>query len=56
MEKLLAEGEAEFPILTFRSSSAPSETRHISLGKDQALIIEGIHGLNPCRPVGSRGG
>ena len=30
-----------------RVKQRAEETRHISLGRDQALIIEGIHGLNP---------
>ncbi|MBU5420070.1 hypothetical protein KQI11_08045 [Acetanaerobacterium sp. MSJ-12] len=55
MEKLLAEGEAEFPIFDFQVKQRAEETRHISLGKDQALIIEGIHGLNPLLTRGIEG-
>ena len=43
----LIEGKtAELPIFDFKISSPKSETRKLTLGRDEVIIVEGIHGLN----------
>ncbi|MBR4881648.1 MAG: nucleoside kinase [Clostridia bacterium] len=43
----LIEGKkAELPIFDFKSSAPRAETRSLTLGNDEVIIVEGIHGLN----------
>ncbi len=43
----LIEGKkAELPIFDFKNSAPKTETRPLTLGEDEVIIVEGIHGLN----------
>ena len=45
--KLVHTGEADFPLFDFETSSRKEEVNHIVLGKNDVLIVEGLHALNP---------
>lgn len=45
--ELLSQGASEFPVFSFHEQEEPAKTRHIQLGKNDYLVIEGIHALNP---------
>ncbi len=43
----LIEGKrAELPMFDFKTSAPRAETRPMTLGEDEVIIVEGIHGLN----------
>ncbi|MBR5515033.1 MAG: hypothetical protein IKU52_02380 [Clostridia bacterium] len=47
VEALIEKGRARLPIFDFKSSSRLDVGREISLGDNEVIIVEGIHGLNP---------
>lgn len=46
-ENLVETGEGQLPIFDFKTHSRSTEVRNVTLGKDEIIIVEGIHGLNP---------
>ena len=44
---LINEGECMFPMFDFSVGKPFAEQRHVELHKDELLIVEGIHALNP---------
>ncbi|MBR2315407.1 MAG: nucleoside kinase [Clostridia bacterium] len=44
---LIVNRKAELPIFDFMTSSRSVETKHIELEKDDVIIVEGLHALNP---------
>lgn len=46
LERLLAGDRVETPVFDFKTGSRLPTGREIQVGKDESLIIEGIHGLN----------
>ena len=38
---------AELPLYDFKSGRRSDETKHIELGKNDVIIVEGLHSLNP---------
>ena len=47
MQKLLAGEQVELPIFNFKTGRREYKNRFMQLGKEDVLVIEGIHGLNP---------
>ena len=47
LSRLLKTGEASLPIFDFMTGRRSPETRDIRLEKDDILVIEGLHALNP---------
>ena len=47
LKELLNENEIELPVFNFIKKGREYRGDKLSLGKDQIVIIEGIHGLNP---------
>lgn len=47
VETLISGKETELPFFDFKSSSRLEKGRKAVLGKDEVIIVEGIHGLNP---------
>lgn len=47
MQKLLAGEKVELPIFNFKTGRREYKNRFMQLGKEDVLVIEGIHGLNP---------
>lgn len=47
LHALLSGEEVQMPLYDFSTGSRKAESRPMRLGRDQMLIIEGIHGLNP---------
>lgn len=45
--ELIEKREAELPIFDFTTSSRSEETKQITLRKDDVIIVEGLHALNP---------
>ncbi len=45
--KLLNDGFAEFPEFDFTSGKRLAKSRGVALGKNDVIIIEGLHALNP---------
>lgn len=45
--QLIEERKSELPIFDFMTSSRSDETKHIELKKDDVIIVEGLHALNP---------
>ena len=45
--QLIEDRESELPIFDFMTGSRSSETKHIELKKDDVIIVEGLHALNP---------
>lgn len=45
--ELIEKRESELPIFDFTTGCRSEETKHISLGKDDVIIVEGLHALNP---------
>ncbi len=46
MTQLLAGEEVELPQFNFKTGKSEFRGKHLKLGKDDILVIEGIHGLN----------
>lgn len=46
MNALLNGNEVELPIFNFKTGRREDKGRHLSIGRDDVLVIEGIHGLN----------
>ncbi len=46
-ERLLSKGECSFPVFDFSTRKRIPDANHIKLGKDDILIYEGLHALNP---------
>lgn len=46
LAQLIAGEEVDVPIYNFITGTRSSETHKVKLGKNQVLIVEGIHGLN----------
>ena len=44
---LINDRSAELPIFDFVTGSRKDETNHIELAKDDVIIVEGLHALNP---------
>jgi len=47
LRTLLDTGKAEFPVYSFITKERENYTKTITLGKGEAVIIEGLHALNP---------
>lgn len=47
MKGLLAGEDVELPIFNFKTGRREEKGRHMKLGAEDILVIEGIHGLNP---------
>jgi uridine kinase len=47
LEDLIAGREVDLPSFNFETKTREFRGRKLTLGEDQVLIIEGIHGLNP---------
>ena len=47
LELLIAGEEVEVPVFDFKTGKRAPKGIHIQVGKEEPLIIEGIHGLNP---------
>lgn len=45
--QLIEERKTELPVFDFMTSSRSSETKHIELKKDDVIVVEGLHALNP---------
>lgn len=45
--ELIEKRESELPIFDFTTGSRSEKTKHIVLGKDDVIIVEGLHALNP---------
>ena len=45
--ELIEKRESELPIFDFITGCRSEKTKHISLGKDDVIIVEGLHALNP---------
>lgn len=45
--ELIEKRESELPIFDFTTGSRSEKTKHIALGKDDVIIVEGLHALNP---------
>ena len=54
--QLAQTGECEFPKYDFKTSSRTNEKQYLKLCPDEAVIIEGIHVLNPVFDNGADGG
>ena len=46
MTELLNGKEVELPIFNFTTGKREAKGRHLAIGEDDLLVIEGIHGLN----------
>lgn len=44
---LIVNRKAELPIFDFMTSHRSEKTKYIELGKDDVIIVEGLHALNP---------
>lgn len=44
---LIEKRKAELPIFDFKTGMRSDMTKHIELGKDDVIIVEGLHALNP---------
>lgn len=44
---LIVSGETELPQFDFHTSERKSEFRHVEIGKNDVVVVEGIHALNP---------
>lgn len=42
-----SEGKTDLPVFSFITKSREKNSRHIDIGKDGAVIVEGLHALNP---------
>lgn len=47
MKGLLSGEDVELPIFNFKTGRREEKGRHMKLGAEDILVIEGIHGLNP---------
>lgn len=45
--ELIEKRESELPIFDFTTGCRSEKTKHIALGKDDVIIVEGLHALNP---------
>ncbi|MBP3447250.1 MAG: nucleoside kinase [Clostridia bacterium] len=45
--ELIVNRKAELPIFDFKTGMRSDMTKHIELGKDDVIIVEGLHALNP---------
>ncbi len=45
--ELIENRKAELPIFDFMTGNRSEETKHIELQKDDVIIVEGLHALNP---------
>ncbi len=45
--ELIEKREADLPIFDFMTGTRKAETKHIELQKDDVIIVEGLHALNP---------
>lgn len=45
--ELIEERKSELPIFDFMTGCRSSQTKHIELTKDDVIIVEGLHALNP---------
>ncbi|MBQ1235318.1 MAG: hypothetical protein IIX77_06820 [Oscillospiraceae bacterium] len=52
LQQLLNEGEAVFPIYDFVTKERAKQTKTITLPKGGAVIVEGLHALNPILTSG----
>ncbi|MBQ2775082.1 MAG: hypothetical protein IJF40_04260 [Clostridia bacterium] len=46
-EEIITRGETNLPIFDFTKGARSEEQQHIKLEKDDVIIVEGIHALNP---------
>ncbi len=46
-EEIITKGETNLPIFDFKKGARSKEQQHIKLEKDDVIIVEGIHALNP---------
>lgn len=46
-ENLIKNRSADLPVFDFNTGKRSDEENHIELGKDDVIIVEGIHALNP---------
>lgn len=44
---LIEKGRADLPLFNFKTGSRMTETRHIEMNRDDIIIVEGLHALNP---------
>lgn len=44
---LIASGETDLPRFDFHTSSRMDEKKHVTIGKNDVVVVEGIHALNP---------
>ncbi len=47
LDEIITKGETNLPIFDFTKGARCSECQHIKLEKDDVIIVEGIHALNP---------
>lgn len=47
LKELIDTGETEMPVYDFLTQRRTDETLHVEAGKNEIVIIEGIHALNP---------
>ncbi len=45
--ELIEKRESELPVFDFTTGCRSEKTKHIALGKDDVIIVEGLHALNP---------
>lgn len=45
--ELIVNRKSELPIFDFKTGMRSDMTKHIELGKDDVIIVEGLHALNP---------
>ena len=55
LKTLLDQGEATFPIFDFHVKKRSAQTKQVTLNPQSAVIIEGIHALNPILTDGLDG-
>lgn len=55
LKSLMAGEETELPIFDFTTGTRKDATRKITLGKNDAVIVEGLHALNPIVTSGLDG-
>lgn len=47
LSELIENGEAEFPVFDFNLRKPSDETKLLSIGENDVVIVEGLHALNP---------